>query len=495
MGKLNIPRKRVIGSLEIFLLVIIVLNILDFFQFIGSELDYVKKLLSWTILGVLLIRVSPSKVLFGRKHPDIDSLLLFSYYLLILKNMLLYAHIAMQSAGVHTIFGFSFSLIPFYTTLLGAAASFEFWTFTTGVVCLLFLSVYVSLRVPFATTSVMGVLHEQGTPSTRYFFSRFISTLLVFFSFFLFVFNLMMEWLAIAVDAALLVIALFLYSFLLVRHRVVAQEFVVKVGNVGSDFIRSFIDHFRYRNTLLLGIAGLLVLHLLTDIGIFLIPFITGLAHPLYSEVASSGFLSVWGSLSSSLQGGFVNRLAIIIVFCANIAGFLLLFLSPSIAWLAAYRRRSLTVSRWFLRTFFVSLPAIIISPLFGVRELQAPGVAGVELIVLPLHHAEYAVVFMFVFACVVEVFIRHKSLIMLITSWLWISTAFFAHYIMSYFLDVFTSYQALMFSLLAQRSFFIASTLFVFASLTILFYVGGFVALMYSFRKFLYSSAHKKRS
>ena len=95
-----------------------------------------------------------------------------------------------------------------------------------------------------------------------------------------------MEWLAIAIDAPLLVIALFIYLFFVIKHHkgFHAESMIFKLGNVGERFYEKFISLFHSKRGLFLGIAGMLVLHLLTDVGNFVIPYTFFSHDPLYFE-------------------------------------------------------------------------------------------------------------------------------------------------------------------------------------------------------------------
>mgnify|MGYP001007668141 CR=1 FL=1 len=74
------------GVEEGILFAITILNFLDAFEIIGSDLDYVKKIISWTALGILVYKTSPSKLFVGFQRKTMDLLLIAAYFLMILKN-------------------------------------------------------------------------------------------------------------------------------------------------------------------------------------------------------------------------------------------------------------------------------------------------------------------------------------------------------------------------------------------------------------------------
>ena len=85
-----------------------------------------------------------------------------------------------------------------------------------------------------------------------------------------------MEWLAVAIDAPLAVIGIFSYLFFIIKHheKFHVDSFLFKMGNFGEEFYERFIDMFHSRSGIILGISGMLVLHLFTDALSFIVPYI-----------------------------------------------------------------------------------------------------------------------------------------------------------------------------------------------------------------------------
>ena len=51
---------------EVVLVILILLNILDFFRFLPEDLDFVKKIVSWTILAVLFYKIGFVWIFLGK---------------------------------------------------------------------------------------------------------------------------------------------------------------------------------------------------------------------------------------------------------------------------------------------------------------------------------------------------------------------------------------------------------------------------------------------
>lgn len=473
--------KSLFGPVDILLVTFIVLNLLDFFEIIPSELDYAKKILSWALLGYLLYKVSLTRVLFGRPDLDLDVLLIASYFLLVLKNLISYAAVAYPTA--------SEAMKPFFKLLIDHHTSYELVSFAAGLTGLVLIAAFVAWRVPFLSRSVMGVLHEQGKPKRALgpVLGRFALTLLVLLGFFLYVFNMVMEWLAIAIDATLILFALLFYSLFLVRHRVNMHQYLQQVSNAGNNFFKSFVDHFRYRESFLLGMCGLLVLHLLTDIGNFLIPYVTGLRDQLYFGLLGTGHQGVWRVLAGDLAftPGFLANFALLVVFAGNVVGMVLLFFSPALLWYELYRRRQPRLPRWLLGTFFGCLPAVLLAPLFSLRRMGSWNFIGVDVRTASMLGGAVPLwaVALLMLAIIVAVSLWHhrRALVRVLERlWVAVSVLFLGWYSLLFFLDVAKYYQDVVFGFLRTGMYVMALVFFVFEALVIIFYVGGFAVFVY---------------
>ena len=73
---------------DTFLIILIFLNIFDFFHLLPEDIDYVKKIISWTLLAYLFYRLNLPKILFGRTDREVNMLIIISYLLLAFKKFI-----------------------------------------------------------------------------------------------------------------------------------------------------------------------------------------------------------------------------------------------------------------------------------------------------------------------------------------------------------------------------------------------------------------------
>ena len=85
-------KKRIMHRLEeVILILIIILNVLDFFEILPADIDFAKKIISWTALGYILYKASLTKIFFNNQKMSIDILLIMSYFMLIFKNIIIFS--------------------------------------------------------------------------------------------------------------------------------------------------------------------------------------------------------------------------------------------------------------------------------------------------------------------------------------------------------------------------------------------------------------------
>jgi len=398
------------GSVEeILLLGIILLNFMDFIEHISPDLDYVKKIISLSALGVLMYKASPTKIFFGNKQPFPDVMLVISYLLLSVKDMLSYSVSAItdltergvsywgnvyaagsapnpidiaSTAGNVSIDAvqkipvgpelsslvreFTFSGFPpqanevfirvhsdsssalfliepkyfmhrWHNVLLEHSASIEVGALLIGVAILLVLSIYFTFRANISSPSLLHAIREEGSLTWKKIVTRTLIIFLVLNFFYVAVFNLMLEWLALAIDAPLLMIAIFFYFFAWLKHhrKFASQSLLYRIGNFGESFYEKFIAMFHDNRGIMLGLSGMLVLHLATDIGNYLVPYITGIHDPFYFAHLGSGHTTLFSftNMQDSLAGmdlarvsGF-GKIAVFFTYMMNAMGVLLIFI------------------------------------------------------------------------------------------------------------------------------------------------------------------------
>ncbi len=464
---------------EALIVLIIILGIMDFFEILPGDLDYTKKIISWSIMGYLLYKASPTAIFFNKRKALIDLILIISYFLLIFKNLIVFVEVNTKH---------SFIFYELQKAILENAVSIEIFTFFAGSILLLLLSLYCAFRIEIMKPSLLHIIHEEGPPpkdAIRLLF-RFMSIFLVFLSFFIVVFNLMMEWLAIAVDAPIVILGIVFYLFIVMRHykRYDAETLIFKIGDFGEDFYSRFISMFHYKKTIFLGISGILVLHLLTDVGNFILPYMTTLRDHLYFEHLGSGhdpLITLFIQQAKTL--GLTESISLALTYILNLFAILFLLLIPAVLWYVMFKDTEMWLSNSLIALFFSALSALAFSPVFRIKKIVSENLLGID--IQTQFASNFLPSFLYLILLCLAVFLSVLALSRFIKR-LFISLiiisglSFFTYYIYLFFMSLWEYYIIIIKTLFLESQYFLWFYFILFLTITIAFYICGLIIFLY---------------
>ncbi len=475
-----------VGIEEFILIFLIILNIFDFLELLPGELDYIKKIISWTLLGYLLYKANLTKIFFGTRNKSMDFIIIITYFFLVFKNFIAYTIATYAEVLEKGVESFLYPLFNFFAANQGAMANaFEHYTFYIGGTLLILVSIFLALKVEIRAPSIMHVLHEEGVPPRRIskLLLRFATIFFVLTAFFVIIFNLVMEWLAIAVDAPIIVLALFFYIFILVKHvrRMKPDSLLFRIGNAGEGFYERFIKLFYSQATIMLGVIGMLVLHLLTDLANFIVPYITTLRDPLYFSALNPA--THQHLITLFLQDKLAyNIFTTSFVYLFNIIGIVLLLISPAVIWYVLYRKREFDINNILIGLFYVSISAFLLVPLFKITKLTVPNLIGVDILTQAIASNPGTAVLVSIAIGVLAFLLSYvgkikKTLIFVAVAAVQL---FFALYVYHFFVSFSNYYIHSIGMLFKNLEIFIGAYMFIFFGITILFYVLGLLAFIH---------------
>jgi len=491
MGEL--ATKIEVGIEEIILIALIAVSIVAMVALLPGDVMVIKKLVSWVGLGYLLYKIDLAELFFGEKRKWMDGLLIFSYFCLILKDFFTFSK---ELAG-ESFYLFDFTLLFQKSLALGGkiyllqrplAETIELYAFIIGVAILACLAVsQLFSNREIRRPSVLGIFHD-GLPSSfgdRIY--RMGTSFAVFFAFFVIVFNLIMEWLAWVVYSWITIFALlFYFLFFLKFHRQFhISTMIYRVGNAGHEFYRRFLALFTDKSTVFIGISGMLVLHLLTDVGAFIIPSIFGRQVSYFASLGPGHdpVLSLFlGDMARAV--GMTMKAGVGLAYLLNIVAVLVLFLGPAYIWRSVYYDHPISPPRTLLVFFYPAVLTFILLPVFTIARLP-PGrdvsIAGVDVLTQGLAVGSVwralllvAVLFILIVSLMVFPKIRLFLSALLVIS----ISVFLAYYISLYFMSVAASYLLLLFSPGLPPLFVIVFAIFF--VMTALFYLAGFLGFAF---------------
>jgi len=497
-------------AIEIYLISFIILNILDFVGGLPGEIEFFKKILSWIIVIHLIQSISMTEIFFGSKHRVSDMLLILTFSILSLQSFVYYIRESVSVAEHHKGFIESQLLLDMFEGISQNYQVIIDWSWYIGFTLLIILSIFFALKFDFFKRSVLGVLHEEGPPSRRIIkdLVRILLTFIVLNAFSLFIFNLLLEWFGWAVDAPLLIIGLTYWVYLNIRHFLLTGRlfrfyaFLEHVGNFGERFLERFISLFHYKETFYIGLSGLLVLHCITDVFTFLIPYITGLKHTFYMSILNlENHTSIFFSQDSHFSidsASLISIKDIIVVFIGyilNIIAMLLFMLLPAYLWYRLHHHKAIVFNKGIIVLFFISLTFHMLSPSFFIEPidpLDSKGIGhtmeimGVDIKTASIlsfsqnlvNYLSISILVGFVILILLKVNIIKK---IMDRSVIIISMLFFGRYTLYYFLSIYRFTMEIIRILFEMDySIYMVIIIFIHLFLTFIIYIAGYLVFFY---------------
>ncbi|MBW2963904.1 hypothetical protein KY363_00450 [Candidatus Woesearchaeota archaeon] len=465
-----------IGLEELILLFLILIEVLDFFTIIPPFLEYVEKTVAIIAMCYLFYKASMTKIVFGKKEKNIDLMIVTAYLLLSIKTVIGFLISAARETS---------ALQGLYRTILAHADTIEKTGFWIGSIILLVTAailVHERIRKP----CLMQIMHEtkkvEGAMQATI---RFLLTYLVLSAIFVIVFSLAMEWLGMTVDAPILIIALLFYLFVIVKRGkgIKTESFLRKVSDASEKFYERFISLFHSRKTVGLAITGLLVLHLLVEIGHFIIPYTTGLLYPWYFQQLGPGHQPLGMRMAADFfaAGTIPAQTGVLIIYVLNVLAVLLLFFGPAYAWSRLYARKTAQTGH-FMWLFFGSVSAFIMLPVFRMSKINSPMILGADITTQQIPHLQNAWMVLLISGLVMAIFHILGKKNPARTTQVALATVmiYFGIYLYHFFASL-AKYYSISVGILAKSGqHFIAAHLLIYFAITILFYVGGYLLFLY---------------
>ena len=459
---------------EIILIFLILSDVLDFFDILPGDIDYIALVVTWAAIGYLLYKASLTKIFFNNQSKVLDIFLIIAYFMLVLKNLILFSSGRLEEYAI---------FYDFQKFIVDNSASLEFYFFIFGSISILLLAVYSALSIEVKKPSLMHIIHEEGKPKSLYrIIIRVVSVYMVYIAFFVVVFNLVMEWIAISLDAPILMIGLLIYIFVVAKHRKYnVESLIFKIGEFGMDFYKKFVSLFHDKTTILLGISGMLVLHLFTDALSFIIPYIFVFRDILYFSHLGPGHDALMPLFLHQISNQpALEIFSLFFVYLLNILGILVLLLLPSLLWYMAFSGKKFHLGNFKISLVISSIAVFIIAPIFRISRLQDSPIVGVDI------KTGFAQNFLFsnFFQVLFFAFILSIAVILLLNLYkkyfmhliLLKIVLFFMYYTYIFSTSLFLYYISIITTLFATSKFILSFYFLIFFAISILFYIVGFI-------------------
>lgn len=369
--KTKISKKIV---LIIFLLFMLFLNIFDFLNLLPADLDFIEKILSWTLFGYIFYEASLTKIFIGTRKKIYDLIYIFAFSLIaITKSIMYYA-----KDGSFIPQDYQFFIFEWILRNLRDLNSFDATTyaFFLGLIIIIINSIVLIRKNDIEEKSLLGSINFNEY--AKFLKLHYITLILISIFFAMIIFNFFMEWFALAIDDFIPIIGLFYYLFKYIHMHTEnkVSSYLNDVNNSGQNFFENVIEFFSNKKTLLIGISFLLTLHLVVDAGVYIFPYVTGVENGLYFENLNtkdkdhSPLLNFYDKenshLYNDLSQNFLLNFSIILIYIITIITFFSLLILPFYVYYKNIQKQEAKINNIFGTIFLaglIFLPIVFLLP------------------------------------------------------------------------------------------------------------------------------------
>ncbi|MFH1053625.1 MAG: hypothetical protein V1740_04390 [Candidatus Woesearchaeota archaeon] len=439
-GKNHRKKQRGLIGLFILILVLLIINIFSIFSINNPDIELFKKMIGVMIIAVILYKLNLALILFGGKNEDIitkhffgvnkkdiDILILFSYFSLFLKDIIYFFTIPLKDFNLTR---------PFIEFIFNNRYLIQQISFIAGGLSVIIISLYLAVYCKIDKDSFLSLIHKKGIKNDNGFnnkneinrnkvnknkvnknknnnqnidltsiVKRFFSIYFILIAFFLIVFNFIMKWLVILIEIPLLLTLVSLFSIIMLFYHLLIYKYKIKVNKSAKknmlarfifnlffnlsvhikDFFNQLVSLFKDKRRLHLAISILILVHIFTDMIIFIIPYTAGSADILYFNSLDPETHQPLANLFiediSDFAGNNLDTISIIAGYLFNIYALLILVLSPFILWYKLFKKRNLSINPLVLSLFLASLFVLVLNPIFSIGFFDINnGIVGVDL-------------------------------------------------------------------------------------------------------------------
>ena len=486
---------------EIFLFLMIIMAVLDLFGQLRADISFFRAVLSMTGLGYVLVKASLSETFFGISDKKFDLAIIVSYFFLIFNKFVQFSWASIGDAKL---------IQDLLILIVDNRVFLEKTGFFIGSFSLVILSFYAAKKFIMKGPSIIHAFYgdnlEQLGQSKKIFTSFLIN-----FTFYIIFFTLVIEWLTLVMDAPLIIIAIFIYIFKLHEYgkKMDTEVLLFKISDSVDNFLKQFTRLFHSKKTLFLGITGLLVLHLMTDVSAFLLPLSVG-THSIYQAGLEENqfFISTHQTVSELfLQDkliftNFFPQILILMSYIMNSLGMLFLMLFPGFMWYVLYTDHVSQIKKLkqfpkiLTAFFFASLIFVLFLKSYKVVSSRTVNLLGVDIQTQSILSSGNSVSVISSIAALVFIVILLSSLIYFMRN-LWfylmslICLGFFGMYIYNFYFSVLNFYLTFIKSIFQEAfsagfmsgigNIYFGLFNIIFLFILSVFYIGGYIAFVKS--------------
>ena len=266
-------------------ILIITLNVFDIFNFLNSDIDFLKKIISLVLISYLFYKISTTQIFFGLKNKIYDLIFIIIFLILILPK-LLFKYILFVDINSFIFFDGTIKLF------LKSIIYFEPYKivdilFLVGLIIYSFFFLFLINNLEIQKKGLFSSFNFKDN-----FFSFILKMITYYFSILFFgilIFNFFVEWFAFAIDYFILFLGLIFlgvsFFYNLFKKKNAQNRFtnlIYNITNFGSDIYVKSVEHLSSKKTFFYTILIIFTAHLFVDFIVFIFSYSIGFLNSFY---------------------------------------------------------------------------------------------------------------------------------------------------------------------------------------------------------------------
>lgn len=482
-------KKLEFGAVEIFLGFLMIIGLVGYFGSLPADWGWIDHTISFIMFTYFFYILDITSIIFGKSSRIANLIVLVSYLSIFFKDIIAYTG---ASALKFTFLNFINPLYAFLAENLFLATAISIYL---GLLGLAISAAYITGNIEITSPSLLYAVYKK--PLERKMPKFFISFLLLL-AFYYLIYNPILEWLEFVIDDPIIVVGTIYYIMKVAKHhrKFHRSQAVSKIGEIVWVWYRKFILLFHYRKTLPLAISGLLVLHGISDIGVFAYSLIFG-GKSLYLDFLDGSHATFLGLfISDSAHSGTITAIFLSVAYFFNALSLLIFFLIPVVVWARMFSQRELHLGRIYLFFIYASAFMYILLPGYSIKQIANSDVIGADITsssifgvqsVLGGYFREHetfialAVLLSLVLGLVICLLslnqrLRKEAYALAIV----LGLAFYAVYLYNFFISLMRYLFGVISAMMDAGNLILTFLFMIFAVFSILFYIGGYLVFLY---------------
>ncbi len=366
----EVIKKLEFGILEFSVGALMVIGLIGYFGTVPADMEWIDHTVSFILFSYIFYKLNITSILFGKTSRLANLIIIISYFSLVFKDIITYTSVNAYKFNVIKFvdyFYLFFSNNLFLTNLA---------TFYIGILGIFVISIYLTKKIELSHPSFLYALYQKRIKNNLI---KFLSIFISLLGFYYFVYNIILEWLEFTIDDPVVATGVVFYITLIVKHhqKFHSENFIFKIGDFSSKWYLRLISLFHYKKTLPLAISGLLILHALSDLGVFAYSLIF-LKENFYLEFLRyehSPFLRLF--LGDAKNVPSFALMPLLVVYILNALSLGIFLLIPVIVWVRMFSQKEMHFGRIFVFFIYSSAIAYALLPAYIIQPISQLSVKG----------------------------------------------------------------------------------------------------------------------